>query len=126
MSSFFRSHESQEEKFDEMINEPVHGLIIRLAIPTIISTLITSIYNMADTFFVSQINTSASAAVGIIYALSAIIQAFAFMIGMGSGNNIARLLGQKKNEKSCLLCLRGIFYGADSRHSAGCHRPCKP
>ena len=109
MSSFFRSHESQEEKFDEMINEPVHGLIIRLAIPTIISTLITSIYNMADTFFVSQINTSASAAVGIIYALSAIIQAFAFMIGMGSGNNIARLLGQKKNERAAYFASVAYF-----------------
>lgn len=109
MSSFFRSHESQEEKFNEMINEPVHGLIIRLAIPTIISTLITSIYNMADTFFVSQINTSASAAVGIIYALSAIIQAFAFMIGMGSGNNIARLLGQKKNERAAYFASVAYF-----------------
>lgn len=109
MSSFFKSHESQDEKFNEMINEPVHGLIIRLAIPTIISTLITSIYNMADTFFVSQINTSASAAVGIIYALSAIIQAFAFMIGMGSGNNIARLLGQKKNERAAYFASVAYF-----------------
>ncbi len=97
--SIFGDHQvTQEERYDEMMHEPVQKLIVRLAIPTIISMLVTSIYNMADTFYVSQLNTQASAAVGIIYALSAIIQAFAFMIGMGAGNNIARLLGQQKND----------------------------
>ena len=91
---------TQEERYDEMMHEPVQKLVIKLAIPTIITMLVTSIYNMADTFYVSQLNTSASAAVGIIYALSAIIQAFAYMIGMGAGNNIARLLGQQKNERA--------------------------
>ena len=94
----FHDEVTQEEKTRQMLTEPVHDLIIRLAVPTIITMLVTSIYNMADTFYVSQINTQASAAVGIIYALSAIIQAFAYMIGMGAGNNIARLLGQQKTE----------------------------
>ncbi|MCD8068712.1 MAG: MATE family efflux transporter, partial [Lachnospiraceae bacterium] len=66
-----------------MLNSPVEVIIPRLAVPTIISMLITSIYNMADTFFVSQLGTSASGAVGIIYSAMALIQAFAFMIGMG-------------------------------------------
>ena len=96
-----KGHEvTQEERYNEMMNEPVQHLVIRLAIPTIISMLVTSIYNMADTFYVSQLNTSASAAVGIIYALSSIIQACAFFIGMGAGNNVARLLGQQKNERA--------------------------
>ena len=96
--SILHGEVTQEERTRQMLTEPVHDLIIRLAVPTIITMLVTSIYNMADTFYVSQINTQASAAVGIIYALSAIIQAFAYMIGMGAGNNIARLLGQEKNE----------------------------
>lgn len=97
--SMFKGHEvTQEERYEEMMNEPIPRLVISLAIPTIISMLVTSIYNMADTFYVSQLNTSASAAVGIIYALSSIIQACAFFIGMGAGNNIAKLLGQQKYE----------------------------
>ena len=89
---------TQEERYTQMMNEPVETLIPKMAVPTIISMLVTSIYNMADTFFVSKLGTSASGAVGIIFSLMAIIQALAFMIGMGTGNNIARLLGQQKKE----------------------------
>ena len=90
---------TQDERYEQMMHDPVQRLIPRMAIPTIISMMVTAVYNMADTFFVSQINTQASGAVGIIFSLMAIIQAFGFMIGMGSGNHISRLLGQKK-EKS--------------------------
>ena len=83
-----------------MLEEPVNRLVIRFAAPTIVSMLVTAIYNMADTFFVSQISTSASGAVGIIFSLMAILQAVAFMIGMGSGNHIARLLGQQKEKQA--------------------------
>ena len=89
---------TQEERYEQMMREPVETLIPKMAIPTIISMLVTSIYNMADTFFVSKLGTSAAGAVGIIFSLMAIIQALAFMIGMGTGNNIARLLGQQKRE----------------------------
>lgn len=79
---------------------PVQKLIPKLAIPTIFSMLITSVYNMADTYFVSKISTEASAAVGIIYSLMSMIQAIGFTIGMGSGNYVSRLLGQKNTEEA--------------------------
>lgn len=85
---------------ERMLNDPVEQIIPNLAGPTILSMLITSIYNMADTFFVSQLGTSASGAVGIIYSAMALIQAFAFMIGMGAGNNISRLLGKGNEEEA--------------------------
>ena len=72
---------TKEEKFKQMIETPVNRLIPRLAVPTIISMLVTSIYNMADTFFVSQIGTSASGAVGIIFSAMAMIQAVGFTLG---------------------------------------------
>ena len=81
--------EQTKEKHDqyyEMAHAPVGRVISKLAVPTIISMLVTSIYNMADTFFVSQLGTSASGAVGIIFSAMAIIQALSFMIGIGSGN----------------------------------------
>ncbi len=87
-----------EDKFKQMTETPVRQLIPRLAVPTIISMLVTSIYNMADTFFVSQIGTSASGAVGVMFSAMAMIQAIGFTLGMGSGNYISRSLGNRDEE----------------------------
>ncbi len=89
---------TKEEKYKQMIDTPVQKLIPKLAVPTIISMLVTSIYNMADTFFVSQIGTSASGAVGIMFSAMAMIQAIGFTLGMGSGNYISRSLGNRKED----------------------------
>lgn len=91
---------TKEEKYRQMIETPVNRLIPRLAVPTIISMLVTSIYNMADTFFVSQISTSASGAVGVMFSAMAMIQAIGFTLGMGSGNNISRSLGNREEERA--------------------------
>ena len=112
---------TQEERYRMMTEKPVSRLIPGLAVPTIISMLITSIYNMADTFFVSQINTSASAAVGIIFSLMAMIQAVGFTLGVGAGNYISRSLGAKNEDGS-----HGLFYGHGSRGSHGGDRPFLP
>lgn len=89
---------AQNDLFIKMTETKISKLIPRLAIPTIISMLVTSIYNMADTFFVSQIGTSASAAVGINFSVMAMIQAIGFTLGMGSGNYISRSLGRQDRE----------------------------
>ena len=81
---------SLDEKFSEMTQTPVRPLICRLAVPTIISNLITTFYNMADAFFIGKISTSASGAVGIAFSVMAVIQAIGFFFGQGSGNNISR------------------------------------
>ena len=73
-----------EQRNHMLLCDPVSSVIPKMAVPTIISMLITNIYNMADTFFVSQIGTSASGAVGVIFSAMAIIQAVSFMIGMGA------------------------------------------
>ena len=100
---------TEEEKYKQMMEEPVHTLIPRLALPSMVSMIVVAVYNMADTFFVSQLGTSASAAVGVIYSMVAIIQAIAFMIGMGSGNEISRLLGAKKQEEAERYVAIGFF-----------------
>ena len=86
-------HMDSSSRSEMMLNMPVSRVIPQLAVPTIISMLITSIYNMADTFFVSQLGTSASGAVGVIFSAMSIIQAIAFTIGMGSGTNVSQALG---------------------------------
>lgn len=78
-----------------MTTWPIPKLVITLGIPTTISMLVTNIYNMADTYFVSELGNSASGAVGVVFGLMAIIQAFGFMFGHGAGSIIARKLGQK-------------------------------
>lgn len=101
--------ETADAKFVQMTQAPVEKLICRLAVPTIISMLITSVYNMADTFFVGKIGTSATGAVGVSFSLMAIIQSVGFMLGMGSGNYISRLLGQKNREEASRVASTGFF-----------------
>lgn len=101
---------STEEKFQQMTQTPVRPLICKLAVPTIISMLITTIYNMADTFFIGKLNsTSASGAVGIAFSLMAIIQACGFFFGQGAGNHMSRELGHHANQKAEQLAATGFF-----------------
>lgn len=80
-----------------MLKTPIARLVTALAIPTTVSMLVTVIYNTADTYFVSQINKSASAAVGMVYSLMAILQAIGYGLGMGAGSLISRKLGEKED-----------------------------
>ncbi len=98
-----------KQKQEMMANAPIPGLIARLAIPTIISMLITSFYNMADTYFVGRIGTSATAAVGVVFPLMSVIQALGFFFGHGSGNSVSRKLGAKKYEEAEHLASNGFF-----------------
>ena len=77
---------TQEQKVTYMTTRPVKGLVCEMAVPTIISMLVTSFYNMADTFFVGKINTQSTAAVGVVFSVMALIQALGFFFGHGSGN----------------------------------------
>ena len=82
-----------------MTQTPVPQLILKLAVPTIISMLVTGIYNTADTFFVGRISTQATASVGLVFSVMAIIQAFGFFCGHGSGNYLSRALGAGKEKE---------------------------
>lgn len=100
-----------EKDYQKMIETPVSKLILKLAGPTVISMLVTSVYNMADTFFVSKISTQASAAVGIVFPIMTIIQSFGFTLGMGSASLISRKLGEQKNKEASIFSATA-FYSA--------------
>lgn len=102
------AEEQRQQKFDRMTKTPIPRLIGELAVPTIISMLVTSFYNMADTFFVGKINTSATAAVGIVFPMMAMIQAFGFFCGHGSGNYISRQLGAHNFEDASKMSATGF------------------
>lgn len=93
-----------------MTTQPVERLVARLAVPTIISMLVTAFYNMADTFFVGLLdNTSATGAVGVVFSFMAILQACGFFFGQGSGNYVSRLLGRRQVGEAERIVSIGLF-----------------
>ncbi len=100
----------QELKFKQMTEPPVEKLICKLAVPCIISMLVTSFYNMADTFFVGQLKSNAATgAVGVVFSMMAIIQAVGFFFGQGSGTFISRALGEKNQKEAEEMAATGFY-----------------
>ena len=102
--------QTQEEKYLQMTEPPVSKLICKLAVPCIISMLVTAFYNMADTYFVGMLkSTAATGAVGVVFSMMAIIQAVGFFFGQGSGNYISRVLGKRNYEEASTMAAVGFF-----------------
>lgn len=101
--------DAKEKKFIEMTTAPVTKLVGGFAVPAIICMLMTSFYNMADTYFVSRLNTQSVAAVGIVFSYMGIIQAISFFFGHGSGNFISRALGARKTEDAEYMASTGLI-----------------
>ncbi|WP_101452564.1 MATE family efflux transporter [Bifidobacterium thermophilum] len=94
-----------------MTGAPVRGLILALCLPAVISNLVTTAYNLADTYFIGRLGTSQSGAIGIAYSVMTVFQAFGFFFGNGSGNSMSRELGKRNNERAARLLAVG-FCGA--------------
>lgn len=97
--------------YDKMTKTPLAKLIISLGIPTTISMLVTNIYNMVDTYFVGTLGESPQAATGILFTLQAIIQAFAFMLGQGSGTMVSKALADRNEEEASEYVSTAFFVG---------------
>lgn len=97
------------DNYTYLTQAPVHHVIITMAIPTIISMLVTGLYNIADTFFVGKIDTQATAAVGVVFSLMFFVQAMGFFFGHGSGNYISRELGARRHENAIRMASTGFF-----------------
>ena len=98
-----------EDNYVHLTTRPVPKLVMSLAVPTIISMLVTSFYNMADTYFVGKINTQSTAAVGVVFSMMTIIQAVGFFFGHGSGNYISRKLGAQDIASAEKMAANGFF-----------------
>lgn len=97
-------------QFAKMTETPVGKLIRSLAVPTVISMMISMIYNATDTYFVSKISISASGATGIVFTLMGIIQACGFTYGHGAGSIISRQLGSKDFETAKKYSSTAFFF----------------
>ena len=98
--------------YKKMTESPVSKLVITLGIPTTISMLVTSVYNMVDTYFVGTLGESQQAATGILFTLQAIIQAISFMLGQGSGTMVSKALADKNTKEASEYVSTGFFTGA--------------
>lgn len=97
------------DNFTFLTQAPIHRVILTMSAPTIISMLVTSLYNLADTFFVGQINTQATAAVGVVFSMMFFVQAVGFFFGHGSGNFISRELGARRHDTATKMASTGFF-----------------
>ena len=101
-----------DKHYEKMTQTPVPRLILQLGIPTTISMLITSIYNMADTYFVGTAGESAQAATGVLFTVQAVIQGLAFMLGHGGGTYISKHLARKNTDDASKFISTSFFTGA--------------
>ena len=105
----------ERAQFEKMTQTPIGKLVISLGIPTMLSMMVTSLYNLADTAFVSLIgNDSITAAVSNLLALMSIIQAVGFTFGMGSGSVVSTLLGKRDRKGADEVASSAIFIAAVS------------
>ena len=98
-----------EDKYREMTETPVPRLVVRLAIPSMISMVVTAFYNVVDTAFIGHLSTEATAGIGISFAYMVFIQAIGFFFGHGSGNYISRSLGARQFSQAGTMAAVGFF-----------------
>lgn len=98
------------DNYTFLTQAPAHRVILTMAVPTIITMLVTSLYNIADTFFVGQLDTQSTAAVGVVFPVMFFIQAFGFFFGHGSGNYISRELGARRHGNAETMASTGFVY----------------
>ena len=95
--------------FERMTTEPVANLIVRLGVPTVLSMLVTALYNTVSTFYVSYLGTSAVGAMGVAFALQMVIQALGIMVGQGCASQTSRLLGAKRYARAHATASTALF-----------------
>ena len=96
--------------YEFLTQAPIPRVIGTMALPTMVSMLVTSLYNIVDTFFVGQLDTQSTAAVGVVFSLMYFMQAFGFFFGHGSGNYISRELGARRRGNAERMAATGFAY----------------
>ena len=104
-----KGEQKQQDRKLMMLNQPIHRVIPKMAIPTIVAFLINSIYSLADTYFVSSLGTNATAAVSVNASLDQLIMMCGSMLAMGANSYIARLLGKNEDRKASQVLSTAFF-----------------
>lgn len=98
------------DNYEFLTQAPVSRVILTMAVPTIVSMLVTCLYTIVDTYFVGQLNTQSTAAVGIVFSLMCLIQAIGSFFGHGSGSYMSRELGARRTDNAASMAATGFVY----------------
>lgn len=98
------------DNYEFLTQAPVSRVILTMAVPTIVSMLVTCLYTIVDTYFVGQLNTQSTAAVGIVFSLMCLIQAIGSFFGHGSGSYMSRELGARRIDNAASMAATGFVY----------------
>lgn len=98
------------DNYEFLTQAPVSRVILTMAVPTIVSMLVTCFYVIVDTYFVGQLNTQSTAAVGIVFPLMSLIQAIGSFFGHGSGVYMSRELGARRTDNASSMATTGLVY----------------
>lgn len=98
------------DNYEFLTQAPVSRVILTMAVPTIVSMLVTCLYTIVDTYFVGQLNTQSTAAVGIVFSLMCLIQAIGSFFGHGSGSYMSRELGARRIDNAASMVATGFVY----------------
>ncbi len=101
--------ERERKQFLKMTQTPIPKLVVFLGIPTMLNMMVTSLYNLADTYFVSGLGEQATGALNVVLPLMSIIQAIGFTFGMGAGAIVSKLLGQRKQKEADEVASSSFF-----------------
>lgn len=102
-------NEILKTRYEMMTTQPLKGLILKMALPSVVIMLVSAIYNLTASYFVSHLGTNAVAAIGVSFPMQAIIQAIGFFFGQGAGNYISRALGAKQTQKAEKMAATAFF-----------------
>lgn len=110
MDNTSNTNNNSNAQYIKMTTKPVEKLLVSLSIPTILSMLVTTLYNIVDTAFVGMLGTSQSGATGVVNGFMALLQAVAFMCGQGAGSIMSRKLGEKADDEANFFASTGAFF----------------
>ena len=100
----------QEERIRLITTGKLYPLLVRMAIPSMIGMIVSTVYNLTDTYFVGKLGDKAlTASVGVVFSFVSVIQAIGFWFGYGSGNYISRMLGKKETKKAEEMAATGVM-----------------
>lgn len=98
-----------EKRYRELTQGKLYPLLVKMAVPSMIGMMVSTVYSMTDTYFVGRLNdVDATAAVGIVYTFISLVQAVGFWFGYGAGNYISRMLGRRETEKAEIMAAKGV------------------
>lgn len=84
----------------QMLSDDVRTLTLRIAAPSMIAMIATSVCSLFDALLLSRLGTEITAAVGLSFSLLTMIQAIGFTLGMGAGSFVSRSLGRGEREEA--------------------------